>query len=76
MKSSKKINKEERIKELLNRGVVEVVEREHLENALESGKRLRVKLGIDPTGQKIHLGRAVALRRLRAFKIWGTRWCW
>lgn len=71
MKSSKKINKEERITNLLNRGVVEVIEREHLEKALRSGKRLRVKLGIDPTGTKIHLGRAVAIRKLREFQDLG-----
>lgn len=73
MKSLKKINKEERINNLLSRGVVETIEREHLEKALRSGKKLRVKLGIDPTGTKIHLGRAVAIRKLREFQDLGHR---
>ena len=33
-----------------------------------SGKQLQVKLGIDPTGPKIHLGRAIPLRKLREFQ--------
>ncbi len=58
---------------MLSRGVAEIIDREHLEKALKSGKRLRVKLGIDPTGQKIHLGRAVALRKLREFQDLGHK---
>ena len=38
---------------------------------LMSGKQLRIKLGIDPTGPKIHLGRAVTLRKLRDFQNLG-----
>ena len=38
-----------------------------------SGNVLRVKLGIDPTGPKIHLGRAVPLRKLRQFQDLGHR---
>ncbi len=73
MKSSKRTNNEEKIENLLSRGVAEIIDREHLEKALKSGKRLRVKLGIDPTGQKIHLGRAVALRKLREFQDLGHK---
>src|SRR3989344_539370 len=47
--------------ELLTRGVAEVIDRKHLEESLRSGKKLRVKLGIDPTGAKLHLGHAVVL---------------
>ena len=70
MKSSKK-SKTKAIEELLARGVTEVVDRGHLKKALLSGKKLRIKLGIDPTGPKIHLGRAVVLRKLRAFQELG-----
>ncbi|HOF50251.1 MAG TPA: tyrosine--tRNA ligase, partial [Candidatus Colwellbacteria bacterium] len=73
MKSSKRTNKEDKIADLLSRGVAEIIDREHLEKALKSGKRLRVKLGIDPTGAKIHLGRAVALRKLREFQDLGHK---
>jgi tyrosyl-tRNA synthetase len=72
MKSSKKPNKEEeRINHLLTRGVAEIIDRDHLTTALESGRKLRVKLGIDPTGAKIHLGRAVAIRKLKEFQDLG-----
>ncbi len=57
--------------ELLTRAVSEVIDRKHLENALNSGKKLRVKLGIDPTGAKLHFGHAVALWKLRQFQDLG-----
>ncbi len=69
-----KINTDpKKINELLTRGVTEVVDRGHLEAALKSGKKLRVKLGIDPTGPKIHLGNAVILRKLRDFQRLGHK---
>src|SRR5438128_10630836 len=36
--------------------------------AESQGRRLRVKLGIDPTAPDIHLGHTVVLRKLRAFQ--------
>ena len=36
-----------KIIELLTRGVEEIIDRKHLMERLESGKELRVKLGID-----------------------------
>ncbi|HBH73994.1 MAG TPA: tyrosine--tRNA ligase, partial [Synechococcales bacterium UBA10510] len=33
-----------------------------------SGRPLRVKLGIDPTGSDIHLGHSILFRKLRAFQ--------
>ncbi len=62
-----------RIDELLTRGVVEVIDREHLRTALLSGKQLRVKLGIDPTSPNIHIGRAVLLHKLRVFQEMGHK---
>lgn len=62
---SKKING------LLMRGVEQIVDRSHLETALKSGQKLRVKLGIDPTSPNIHLGRAVPLLKLRDFQELG-----
>lgn len=50
------------------RAVEEVIVREHLEKALTSGSKLRVKFGIDPTAPDIHLGNTVPLRKLRAFQ--------
>src|SRR3989344_350166 len=59
------------IKKLLSRGVEEVFVRENLEKKLQSGKALRMKLGFDPTGPKIHIGRAIILRKLREFQELG-----
>lgn len=60
-----------KIREILERGTEDVIEKNHLEKGLKSGKKLRVKFGIDPTGPKIHLGRAVPLRKLKAFQDLG-----
>src|SRR3989344_5115217 len=59
------------IEKLLSRGVEEVFVRENLEKKLRSGKALRVKLGFDPTGPKIHIGRAIILRKLSEFQMLG-----
>lgn len=67
------INKEERIKNLLARNVQEVIEKDHLQKMLLSGKKLRVKMGIDPTSPDLHLGHAVILRKLREFQELGHR---
>ena len=61
------------INELLSRGVEEVIESNSLERKLLSGKKLRIKLGIDPTSPSIHLGRAVVLWKLRAFQDLGHK---
>ncbi len=61
----------EKIDELLTRGVTEVIVRESLEKALKSKKKLRIKYGIDPTGPKIHIGRAVPIWALRKFQDLG-----
>lgn len=65
------ITDERKIDQVLTRGVTEVIDREHLKKALLSGKQLRVKLGFDPTGSKIHIGRAIVLRKLREFQNLG-----
>jgi len=62
-----------KIKELLTRGVEEVIIEKDLIKALKSGKRLRVKFGIDPTSPDIHLGHTVALKKLREFQNLGHK---
>src|SRR6056297_1245772 len=64
-------NKEKQIEELLERGTERVIDKEKLKEKLLSGEKLRIKLGIDPTGTKIHLGRATALWKLRKFQDLG-----
>lgn len=63
--------REQKIEELLTRGVAEVIDREHLKARLLSGEILRVKLGIDPTSPNIHLGRSIPLLKLRDFQDLG-----
>ena len=64
---------EQKISELLSRGVEEVIDKKSLEDKLKSGRTLRVKLGIDPTSPNIHLGRAIPLLKLRDFQDLGHK---
>jgi tyrosyl-tRNA synthetase len=66
-------DRDERIHHLLMRNVEQIVERKHLESALRGRRKLRVKLGIDPTGEKMHIGRAVVLWKLREFQELGHK---
>ena len=60
-----------KIEELLSRGTEDIFVYDELKALLLSGRPLRVKLGIDPTGPNLHLGRAVVLRKLKAFQDLG-----
>jgi tyrosyl-tRNA synthetase len=55
----------------LARNAVDCLPEGELAHKLESGRRLRVKLGIDPTAPDIHLGFTVVLRKLREFQDLG-----
>jgi tyrosyl-tRNA synthetase len=59
--------------QLLNRGIEKIIDLDNLKKELDSGKKLRVKLGIDPTGDKIHIGRATQLWKLRLFQDLGHK---
>src|SRR5438046_1830789 len=72
--STEKIDTDsKKIEEILTRGTEDIFVREHLKEALLSGKQLRIKLGIDPTGPSIHLGRVIPLRKLKAFQDLGHK---
>lgn len=62
-----------KIEEVLTRGVEEIIEKESLLKKLKSGRQLRIKHGIDPTGPKIHLGRAFQFWKLRNFQELGHK---
>jgi tyrosyl-tRNA synthetase len=47
--------------------------RKKLERSVRTGKALRVKFGIDPTGIDVHLGHTVVLRKLRLFQQLGHK---
>lgn len=70
---SKIITDEKMIDEILNRGVEEIIEKEHLAKILKTGKQIRVKFGIDPTAPDLHLGHGVPLRKLRQFQDLGHK---
>ena len=53
------------------RGAVSVVSEDELLKKLASGRKLRVKLGVDPTSADLHLGHSVVLQKLRAFQDLG-----
>src|SRR4030081_2388698 len=57
--------------EVARRGAVSIEVEDHLRAALDSGARLRVKLGIDPSSPDIHLGHTVVLGKLRDFQELG-----
>ncbi|MBU4338812.1 tyrosine--tRNA ligase [Patescibacteria group bacterium] len=62
---------ENKIKELLTRGVEEVIVKKELEEKLKSGKSLIIKLGIDPSRPDLHLGHSVVLKKLKEFQNLG-----
>lgn len=51
--------------DILTRGVENIIpDKAKLEQLLDSGKKLNIYLGIDPTATRIHIGHAVPLRKL------------
>jgi tyrosyl-tRNA synthetase len=61
--------------EFLKKGTVDVIPIEELkkklENSAATGRKLRVKLGCDPTAPDIHLGHSVVIRKMKAFQELG-----
>ena len=57
--------------DLLTRGAAQIISRDELRAKLALGRPLRVKLGVDPTSPDLHLGHALALRKLREFQDLG-----
>lgn len=57
----------DKIEEILTRGVENVFPDKSGLARLMAGKKIRVYLGIDPTGPKLHLGHTIPLRKLQQF---------
>jgi len=57
--------------EIIRANVAELISEEELLYKLKSKRKLRIKLGIDPSGPEIHLGFSVVLRKLRQFQDLG-----
>lgn len=63
----------QKINQLLTRGVEEIIDKKNLEKRLQGGEVLRIKLGIDPTSPNIHLGRSIPLLKLKDFQELGHK---
>ncbi|MDH3454431.1 MAG: tyrosine--tRNA ligase [Desulfuromonadales bacterium] len=65
--------------DVIRRGAVEIlVEKEleeKLENAVKSGKPLRIKAGFDPTAPDLHVGHTVLIQKLKQFQDLGHEVC-
>ena len=61
--------------EIIRRGTSEIIPEEELikklQQSIESGKPLNIKLGCDPTRPDLHLGHSVVLRKLAQFQELG-----
>ena len=57
--------------DVLNRGVEEIIVRSEFLDRLNSGQKMRLKMGFDPSAPDIHVGHAVGLRKLRQLQEMG-----
>ena len=56
---------------LIKRGAEEILLEQDLVDRLQSGRRLRIKAGFDPTAPDLHLGHTVLINKLRQFQDLG-----
>ena len=62
------------IQEALSRGVEKIYPtKKELEKVLLSGKKIKMYLGIDPSGPVLHLGHTIVLRKLKQFQDLGHK---
>lgn len=54
--------------DLLMSGAAQVIPEADLKKKLAKGKKLKIKLGADPTAPDLHLGHAVVLSKLKQFQ--------
>ena len=64
---------DKKLEYVLRRGVADIIVEEEMIRLLESGKRLRLKMGFDPSRPDIHLGHVVGIRKLRQFQELGHK---
>jgi tyrosyl-tRNA synthetase len=56
---------------LIARGTDEITKLEELEERLEEGRPLRIKVGFDPTAPDLHIGHTVIINKMRQFQDLG-----
>ena len=59
--------------EIIKYGIEEIIGEDNLTQKLKSGKKLKVKVGFDPTAPDLHLGHTVILRKMRQFQDLGHK---
>ncbi|MEA3399079.1 MAG: tyrosine--tRNA ligase [Patescibacteria group bacterium] len=60
--------------DLLTRGIQSIYpSKEFVEKKIKKGQKLSIYLGIDPTGPNLHLGHAIALKKLAQFQKEGHK---
>jgi len=60
------------IERILEKGVEQILpSKEALKNLLESGKRIKIYQGFDPTADTLHIGHTVGMRKLEDFRKLG-----
>ena len=57
--------------QIVRRGAVDLIDESELRGKFRSGRKLRVKLGLDPTAPDLHLGHTVVINKLRHFQDLG-----
>ena len=56
---------------IIRRGVAELIVEAEMRKKLETGRVLRIKLGLDPTAPDLHLGHTVVLNKMRQLQDLG-----
>src|SRR5262249_55086947 len=67
----RKMSAIEQAVQTIRRGSEELIVEAELAKKLASGRRLRIKLGLDPTAPDLHLGHTVVINKLRDFQQLG-----
>lgn len=57
--------------ERISRGTVQMIPHDEIEKKINSGSKLKIKLGMDPTAPDLHLGHAVVLSKMKQFQDLG-----
>ncbi|MGQ9572871.1 MAG: tyrosine--tRNA ligase [Dehalococcoidia bacterium] len=70
-KTTVRVPEDEELRWILRRAVAEIIPEDEFVEALRSGRRLRLKMGFDPSAPDLTLGHAVGLRKLRQLQELG-----
>ena len=69
--SAHSVTNKQQLDDIMTRGVIDIIPLTLFQKKLKAGERMKIYLGVDPTGPDIHLGHAVILRKLRQLQDLG-----